>query len=249
MKRLVLAALAVLALSGVAQAQTRLASEGAYPPYNFVDDAGNLGGFDIEVGNEICKRAGLDCVWVVNEWDSIIPNLLAGNYDAILAGMTITDERKQTIDFTQEYFPNDPSAFIAAAGAAIDLENPSGLRVGAQGATIQAMWLEENLKDDNTILAYETPDQALADLMAGNLDAVLADKSFLVEAAAGSNGALALSGPEFAIGDGISVGMRKTDTELQGKFNDALTAMKADGTLDALITLYFPDREGGPFYQ
>lgn len=248
MKRLILTAIALLSLTAAASAQTRLGSEGAYPPYNYIDDAGNLAGFDIDVGNEICKRAELECVWVVNEWDTIIPNLIAGNYDAILAGMSITEERKQTIDFTQEYFPNDPSTYITTAGKTLDLENPSGLKLGAQGATIQATWLEQNAKANNTILSYETPDQALADLNAGNIDAILADKSYLAETATGSGGALVLAGPEIAIGSGVGIGVRQADTELRTKFDDALTAMKADGTLDALITLYFPERQGGPFY-
>lgn len=250
MKHLILAAAALLALSVGAQAQdtVRLGSEGAYPPYNYVDEAGNLGGFDIDVGNEVCKRAGLTCEWVVNEWDTIIPNLIAGNYDVILAGMSITDERKKTIAFTQDYFPTDPSTFVAATGKGLSLEAPTGLRLGAQGATIQHAWLEENAKASNTILAYETPDQALADLNAGNLDAILADKSYLQETVAGSGGTLELTGPELAIGGGVGAGLRQADTELLTKFDDALTAMKTDGTLDALITLYFPEREGGPFY-
>ena len=250
MKKLIVAAAALLALTVGAQAQdtVRLGSEGAYPPYNFVDEAGKLGGFDIDVGNEICKRASLTCEWVVNEWDTIIPTLIAGNYDAILAGMSITDERKKTIAFTTDYFPPDPSAFIAATGKALALDAPSGLRLGAQGATIQHAWLEENAKANNTILAYETPDQALADLNAGNLDAILADKSYLQEIVTGSAGALELTGPEVEIGGGVGIGIRQADTELLGKFDEALAAMKADGTLDAMITLYFPEREGGPFY-
>lgn len=249
MKHLILAAAALLAMAAGAQAQTvKLGSEGAYPPYNYVDEAGNLGGFDIDVGNEICKRAGLTCEWVVNEWDTIIPNMIAGNYDAILAGMSITDERKKTITFTQDYFPPDPSTFIAPVGKNLNLDAPSGLKIGAQGATIQAMWLEQNAKANNTILSYETADQALADLNAGNLDAILADKSYLEEAAAGSNGTLELAGPELAIGGGVGIGMRQNDADLLKQFDDALTAMKKDGTLDAMITLYFPERQGGPFY-
>lgn len=250
MKHLILAAAALLALSVGAQAQdtVRLGSEGAYPPYNYVDEAGKLGGFDIDVGNEICKRAGLTCEWVVNEWDTIIPNLIAGNYDAILAGMSITDERKQSIAFTQDYFPPDPSSFIAATGKTFDFENLSGLKIGAQTATIQAAYIDANYKASNTVLTYETADQALADLNAGNLDLILADKSYLQETAAGSGGALALTGPDIEIGGGVGIGIRQADTELLGKFDTALTAMKADGTLDALITLYFPEREGGPFY-
>jgi len=249
MKQLILAAAALLALTLSAEAQTvKLGSEGAYPPYNYVDEAGKLGGFDIDVGNEICKRASLTCEWVANEWDTIIPNLIAGNYDAILAGMSITDERKKTIAFTQDYFPPDPSTYIAPVGKNLSLDTPSGLRIGAQGGTIQANWLEQNAKANNTLLTYETADQALADLNAGNLDTILADKSYLAEAATASNGALELTGPELAIGGGVGVGMRQTDTDLLKKFDDALTAMKKDGTLDALITLYFPEREGGPFY-
>jgi len=249
MKQLILAAAALLALTLSAEAQTvKLGSEGAYPPYNYVDEAGKLGGFDIDVGNEICKRASLTCEWVANEWDTIIPNLIAGNYDAILAGMSITDERKKTIAFTQDYFPPDPSTYIAPVGKNLSLDTPSGLRIGAQGGTIQANWLEQNAKANNTLLTYETADQALADLNAGNLDTILADKSYLDEAATASNGALELTGPELAIGGGVGVGMRQTDTDLLKKFDDALTAMKKDGTLDALITLYFPEREGGPFY-
>ncbi len=248
MKHLILATIALLGLTAAASAQTRLGTEAAYPPFNYVDDAGNVGGFDIDVGNEICKRAALDCVWVVNEWDTILPNLQAGNYDAIIASLSITDERKQTIDFTQEYFPPDPSTFVTLAGSSASLENASGLKIGVQGATIQANWLDANLKANNTILTYETPDQALADLQAGNIDAILAEKSYLTETVAGSAGALVLAGPEIAIGDGIAIGMRKADTDLRAKFDEALTAMKADGTLDALITLYFPERVGGPFY-
>ena len=111
MKKLILvAAAALIALTGAASAQTvRLGTEGAYAPWNFLDDAGKVAGYEIDLGNELCSRAGLTCEWVVNEWDSIIPNLQAGNYDAIMAGMSITDERKETIDFSDNYFPPDPS--------------------------------------------------------------------------------------------------------------------------------------------
>jgi len=248
MKKLILAAATLLAFTGVAEAQVRLGSEGAYPPYNYIDESGNLGGFDIDVGNEICERAGLECEWVVNDWDTIIPNLLAGNYDAIIAGMSITEERQQTIDFSQDYFPSDPSTYVALSGHSIDFDTLSGLRIGAQGATIQAAYLEQNLAADNTILTYTTPDQAIADLQAGNIDLILADKSYLAETVAGSGGALTLAGPDVEIGGGVGIGMRKTDAELRGHFDTALTAMKEDGTLDELIALYFPEREGGPFY-
>ena len=92
MRKLILATAAVLAFTGAAGAQTvRLGTEGAYAPWNFLDDSGQVAGFEIDLGNELCARAELECEWVVNEWDSIIPNLQAGNYDAIMAGMSITE--------------------------------------------------------------------------------------------------------------------------------------------------------------
>jgi polar amino acid transport system substrate-binding protein len=250
MKTLILAAAALVALTFGANAQAvKLGTEGAYPPYNYVDDSGNVGGFDIDVGNELCTRAALTCEWVVNEWDTIIPNLIAGNYDAIIADMSITDERKQTIDFTDNYFPPDPSTFVSAAGTTYDYEALKGLKIGAQSSTIQAGYLNDKLKADNTILTYDTQDQELADLNAGNLDLVFIDGSVAGEIAAGSNGALKIDGPDILLGNGAGIGLRKADTELKDKLNTALAAMKADGTLDALIIKYFPEMAPGPIFK
>lgn len=248
MKPLILAAAALLGLSLPAMAQTRLATEGAYPPYNYVDDQGNVGGFDIDVGNEICKRAALDCTWVVNEWDTLIPNLIAGNYDAIIAAMSITDERKKSIDFTTQYFPAEPSTFMTPAGKTFDFENLSGVKIGAQAATLQASYVDSTYKANNQILTYQTADQALADLNAGNVDMIFAEESYVGDTTAGSSGALVQAGPAVPLGDGYGIGIRKVDTDLKAKFDAALDSMKTDGTLDAYITLYFPDKEGGPFY-
>ena len=120
----VLISIAALALSAnFAMADTvRMGTEGAYPPYNFINDAGEVDGFERELGDELCKRAGLTCEWVVNDWDSIIPNLVSGNYDTIIAGMSITDERDEVIDFTQNYTPPSPSIFVAAS-ADVDVDN------------------------------------------------------------------------------------------------------------------------------
>ena len=111
MKKLLTAAALLALTAGLAHAQTiRMGTEGAYPPYNFINDAGEVDGFERELGDELCKRAELTCEWVTNEWDSIIPNLVSGNYDTIIAGMSITDERDAVIDFTQPYTQPDPSA-------------------------------------------------------------------------------------------------------------------------------------------
>ena len=245
MNKLILAAatatLALMASHANAQA-IRIATEGAYAPYNFLDDAGKPAGFEIDLSVELCSRAALECEIIINEWDSMIPNLVAGNYDAIMAGMSITEERKQQIDFSDNYLPPDPSFYMVRAGTQLDFAALSGKSIGVQGATIQAGYADTNFGANNTIKAFETADQALADLNAGNVDVVLADGSYISEIVGGSGGALEIVGPEVAIGNGIGVGLRQADDELEAKFNAAVAAMKADGSLDDLIVKWFPDK-------
>ena len=230
---------ASLAMQTADAADVRIGTEGAYPPWNFIDDSGKLAGFEIDLGNAMCEKAGITCEFVQNEWDSIIPNLLAGNYDVIMAGMSITDERKQTIDFSEDYFPPDPSRYAAAADSDFDFDKLTGVKIGSQGATIQADYLEKELNDGNTLLTYETPDQSVADLMAGNIDLLLADGEFLNPVVEGSAGKLALVGPGVELGGGVGIGMRKDDKDLQAKLTAALDELKADGTLDKLILKSF----------
>ena len=240
MRSILLAAALTAALTGGAAAETvRLGTEGAYAPWNFVNDAGEIDGFEIELGNELCVRAELECEWVVNEWDTIIPNLLAGNYDAIVAGMSITDERKQTIDFSDNYYPPDPSKFMIAAGSTVDFDTMKGLKIGVQGATIQAAYAEEHFGADNTIVSFETADDSIANLAAGDVDAVLADGGYLDPIASASGGTLEMAGPDVMIGGGVGAGLRKDDDELEAKLNAAIASMKEDGSLNALIVKWF----------
>lgn len=240
------AALAMFATGANAQA-VRIATEGAYAPWNFLDDAGQPAGLDVDVGNEACKRAALECTFQVNDWDSIIPNLIAGNYDVIIAGMSITEGRQQSIDFTQEYVPADPSRYMVRTGEALDFAALTGKNIGVQGGTIQSAYVTETFGKTNTIKSFDNADQALADLNAGNVDVILADGSYLIEVVAGSSGALEIVGPEVVIGGGVGMGLRKSDDELEGKLNTALTEMKKDGTLDALIIKWFPEKVGPIF--
>jgi len=153
--------------------------------------------------------------------------------------MSITDERKQTIDFSADYFPPDPSRYAAAADSDFDFDKLTGVKIGSQGATIQAAYLENELNDGNTLLTYETPDQSVADLMAGNIDLLLADGEYLSPVVEGSAGKLALVGPGVELGGGVGIGMRKDDKDLQAKLTAALDELKADGTLDKLILKSF----------
>ncbi|MGR3585072.1 MAG: transporter substrate-binding domain-containing protein, partial [Pseudooceanicola nanhaiensis] len=169
MKTLILstAALALGAGMALAQDTIRLGTEGAYPPFNLIDDKGEVGGFEREVGDELCKRAELTCEWVTNDWDSIIPNLVSGNYDVIIAGMSITDERDEVIDFTQNYYPPASSAYVAM-DEGVDL---TGGVVAAQTATIQAGHVAES---GATLVEFATPDETVAAVRNGEADAVFA---------------------------------------------------------------------------
>ena len=243
MKKILIGASALLMASAASAQTIKMGTEGAYAPWNFLDDSGVLVGFEIELGNELCARAGFECEWVVNEWDSIIPNLVGGNYDTIIAGMSITAERDELIDFTQDYFPPDPSKWVATSDLGMDAD-PTGLTVGVQGSTIQAAWVAENLGDSVTIKEYATADESMADLSAGVVDLVLADGGYLAPFVDGSS--IFFVGGDIMIGGGVGMGIRETDTDLRAAFNTAIDSVKADGTLDALIAKYF---EVGPFYS
>jgi polar amino acid transport system substrate-binding protein len=229
MKRLLLAsALGLLAPAAFAQDVVRLGTEGAYPPYNFINDAGEVAGFEREFGDELCKRAELTCEWTTNDWDSIIPNLQSGNYDVIIAGMSITPEREEVISFSQGYLPPAASSYLALSK---DVDLTSG-PVAAQTSTIQAAFVAEN---GMTLVEYATPEETVAAVKNGEAVAVLADKDYLAPIAAESGGELVLLDREETIGGGVGLGFRKSDEELKAKFDAAIKSMKCDGTLDAMI--------------
>ncbi|GGW36734.1 amino acid ABC transporter [Gemmobacter lanyuensis] len=233
MKKLLLATTLLALTGGAAAAETiRLGTEGAYPPFNFIDDQGNVAGFERELGDELCKRAGLTCEWVTNDWDSIIPNLQSGNYDVIIAGMSITDEREKVVDFSENYVPPADSAYV---GLTADADVKGGV-VSAQVGTIQAGYVAES---GATLLEFPTPDETVAAVRNGEAVAVFADKDFLAPYVAESNGELTYVGDAIALGGGVGLAFRDSDDELREKFNAAIRAMKAEGALNPLIEKHF----------
>ena len=231
------AALALTDTAALSQDVVRMGTEGAYPPYNFIDDAtGEVAGFDIDVGNELCARAELNCEWVKNDWDSIIPNLVSGNFDTIMAGMSITDERDEVIDFTQNYLPPEPSAY-ASVSEDIDV---SDAVIAAQPGTIQAAYVVES---GAPIVEFPTPDDTIAAVRNGEADAVLADKSFL-EPFVTEDPDLIFVGDDLSLGDGLGVGLRESDTDLKIKLDAAIQSMKDDGSLNELIGKWFEGHSG-----
>ncbi len=244
-----------------------IATEGAFPPYNLTRPDGTLDGYDIELGKNLCERMKIKCTFVAQAFDGIIPALNAGKFDAIMAGMSATDKRKEVIDFSISYgttgqsfgvLKDSPLAKLplhdqlfsltsneAGARKAIEEMKPllQGKTIGVQTATIGARFVEEYMKGFMQVREYKTTEQHDLDLVAGRVDIVMASMGYLITAVKKpTNADMTIAGPRFQggfLGAGSSVGLRKTDTALKAKFDEAIAAAKADGTTKTLSTKWF----------
>jgi len=237
----VAATTAALTASAWADDVLRIGTEGAYPPFNMVDENGSLHGFDIDIANALCEKMARDCTFVAQDWDGIIPGLLAGKYDAIIASMSITEERKQAVDFTDKYYTNK-LRFIAPndVDLNVSVDGLAGKTVGAQRATIAAQWLEEN-RPGAIAKLYDTQENAYLDLGAGRLDAVIGDMLVnyeWLESEAGEG--FEFKGEPVFENDLIGVAIRKGEDDLVKAFNKAIQEIVADGTYAEINAKYFP---------
>lgn len=237
-----LCALLLAAGPALGAGELRIGTEGAYPPFNFIGPDGELKGFDIDIANALCEEMQRECVFVTQDWDGIIPGLLANKYDAIIASMSITPERDKAVDFTKRYYSNK-LRFVAPKGSDIKPTRASlqGKTVGAQRATISAQWLDENMANTVDIKRYDTQENAYLDLSSGRIDAVLADMLVTyewLESDAGSE--FEFKGEAVYEGDRIAIAVREGDDELRKAFNKAIDAIREDGTYQRINAKYFP---------
>ncbi len=244
-----------------------IATEGAFPPYNLTKADGTLDGYELELSKILCDHMKVECTVIAQSFDGMIPALNAGKFDAIMAGMSATEKRKEVIDFSISYgstgqafatlkggdletLPMKGELFSLAsneAGArkAVDELKPliEGKTIGVQIASIAARFIDEYLKDVVEVREYKTTEQHDLDLVAGRVDFVMASMGYLkttVEKPANSD--MVITGPRFQggfLGAGSSVGLRKTDPELKALFDDAIAAAKADGTIKRLSEKWF----------
>ncbi len=252
MRRLVVSIVTALALAFAANVSAkdwkkiRIGVEGAYPPFSSVTTDGKLVGFDIDIANALCAEMGAECTLVQQDWDGIIPSLLARKYDAIIASMSITEERKKKVAFTNKYY-NTPAKFARKKGSAVEI-SPAGMKgknVGVQRATTNDNLITEEFGDSVNIKRYATQDEAYLDAVAGRLDLLLADSVAM------SDGFLKTDngkdwefvGPDFNevkyFGEGSGIAIRKGDKELVEKFNKAIDAIRANGTYQKINAKYF----------
>jgi len=242
---LAVAGLLALAATGVQADALRVGVEGAYPPFSWKEADGTLKGFDIDFAHEVCKRLGRECVLVEQEWDGMIPALLARKFDTIIASMSITEERKKKVDFTVKYY-NTPAKLVAKKnpgfeGTAAGLD---GKRLGVQRATTHQCSAEK-LYPGAELVLYATQDEVWQDLGSGRLDAQLSDslqayEGFLVLDVGQGFDFLgdALDDVECQ-GVGAGFAVRKEDSELRDALSKAIQDIRADGTYKVMNDKYF----------
>ncbi|CAI2934452.1 ABC transporter substrate-binding protein [Aminobacter sp. P9b] len=247
--RIALAASAALALTiGMAQAQEKtikIATEGAYPPYNNLTSDGKLVGFDVDIANALCDEMKAKCEIVAQEWDGMIPALQAGKFDAIIAQMSITPERKEKIDFSKKYI-NTPAVIAAAKDSdikGVTKEDLAGKTIGVQGSTIHYNYAEK-VFTDSEIKSYPTAEEYKLDMANGRLDAVSDDAVTMgnwLETADGACCKIVGTIPNMPEihGDGAGVGVRKGDTALADQFTAAIAAIRANGKYKEINDKYF----------
>lgn len=248
-----LVAAGVLAMSSTAAAEKlRLGTEGAYPPFNFIEEDGKITGFDVEIGQELCKRIKAECEVVAQDWDGIIPGLLAKKYDFIIASMFITDERKEKVDFTDPYYLAAMTHVVPKDSDITEFTNEAlkDKVIGAQTGTTQAEYIAKMYPDADVRL-YPTQDEVNLDMDSGRIDLQVGDMLPMLDwttkikdgedKAAGDCCKLAgepITDKAF-VGEGVGIALRQEDDELRERLNKALAEIREDGTYKAINDKYF----------
>nr|WP_321386034.1 ABC transporter substrate-binding protein [uncultured Vibrio sp.] len=241
-----LACTAALLSTPLMAKEVRLASDFTYPPFNYKDASGTPVGFDIEIADALCAEAKLECTWVSQGWDSLIPSLLARKSDVIMASMRITDDRKKRVLFTDKYYQT-PARFVAKADSNIEISE-AGLKdkvIGVQSGTIHDLYVTDKFGSVATIKRYSGQDEVYLDMANGRLDATFGNSDQLslafLDKDIGKGHAFvgeAVTDKAY-IGEGTALALRKKDKELAEKFNQAIKTIRANGTYDKIAAKYF----------
>ena len=248
MKRIIIFAAALALLPAMAGAKdwqrVRIGIEGAYPPFSETKPDGSLVGFDIDIANALCDQIQAKCTLVTQDWDGMIPALLARKYDAIIASMSITPERKKRVAFTNKYY-SSPARFLkrGSDNIAIDKGRMSGLKVGVQQETVMDSFVTDNFGDVVDIRRYATQEDANNDMSTGRLDLLFSELGPGDAFIDSQKVRYEFVGPSYTdekwFGEGIGIAVRKYDQNLRRSLNDAIKAIRANGTYKRIQDNYF----------
>ena len=265
-KKIILTVLTSLFLMSSSNAGSiKIGTEGAYPPWNSKNEAGQLIGFEVDLANWLCIYMEADCTIVEQDWDGMIPGLIMRKYDAIMAGMSITDERMKVINFSQGYADEVAQLAVIKGSSLEGMDTPSGINLSLGGsnvksalktltaalagktvcvqtATIHQNFLESGDVGSVTVRTYKTQDEVNLDLSAGRCDAALAAAVAFTDYAEKSGKPVVLVGPTLsggAFGNGVGVGIRKDDTDLLKAFNKAINQARKSGKISELAIKWF----------
>ena len=228
------------ACPALAAEKLRIATTGDYPPFSYVDDAGEIAGFDVDIALALCAELDAECDIVLEEWERLIPELRAGSFDAIAASMSITEQRRLRVSFTDRYYSN-VVRFVARTGSGFDPADAAGKIIGAARATIASDWLAANMAGTATIKLYAGQQELHKDLAAGRLDAVFGDGLGSYAWLQGPEGAgFEFVGEGYRLDEGIGIAVRHEDASLLARLNRGLEAILANGTYEQINARYFP---------
>jgi len=223
----------------------RIGVEGAYPPYSWTTPEGELAGFDIDIAKALCAEIQAECVLVPQDWDGMIPALMTRKFDAIIASMSITEERKKKVAFTDKYY-QIASRFVTAKANRFEFskEGLKGKKIGVQRASTYDKYITDNFSDAE-IKRYGAQDEAFLDLKAGRLDLVISNIPSLKEGLLEKEGgdAYEMVGPLIKdsqwFGEGVGIAVRKNTQDLREKFNQAIQGIRAKGVYQQIQNKYF----------
>ncbi|TNM59909.1 transporter substrate-binding domain-containing protein [Aliirhizobium smilacinae] len=223
----------------------RIGVEGALAPFNYTDPSGKVVGFDVELTDAILDASGLTGEWIRQDWDGLIPGIIAGKFDIVSATVSITEERKKRVDFTDPLYRTS-IRFVAAKGAFLDDRNSTlrGKRLGAQRATVSSAHLQKHYPDSEVVL-YDTQDALRLDLIAGRIDALIADQiatedSFLKKP---EGTGYEFFGSVIKPDDGIGIVLPKGHDELMQRLNSGIATIRSNGKFDQISEKYFGDTD------
>lgn len=222
--------------------ELRIATEGFYAPFNFIDGDGNLAGFDVDIANALCAEMGASCEVVQNDWDALIPGLVESQYDMIIASMSITPEREAQVAFSLPYYSN-ALAFLGPRGTTIEIspEGLSGRKIGVQRSTVSSEYLKDTYGDLVDIQLFDTQEDALDTLAKGGIDLVLGDNLPAYAWLQSEQGqAYEFVGEFVDIDDRIGIAVRLGEQDLLDKVNDALISIIGNGVYQEINAKYFP---------